>query len=196
MACHQQGRNAEGRPRQQSSACLSNKTAWTWPRSALRRASARGTKKDEDQEERSLYLVERKVADQKISASNGEFRRDASKTRSHHKRSQRRYERGGTLFFSSPLRSLSLSLPSFFFTLVASSSPSSSSSSSLVKSSGLATISRRKWSLGGDRRVHWKAPRKKRLHYKLRYKVSVLARLCLFLHRPIVRRHPVARATF
>lgn len=85
----------------------------------------------------SISLAERKVADQKISR----FERpwsfvDASKTRSHHKRSQNRYEHGALLFFSSPLPSLFLrsfllfSSSSFFFPPIFLSFPSFSSFSS------------------------------------------------------------------
>lgn len=85
----------------------------------------------------SISLAERKVADQKISR----FERpwsfvDASKTRSHHKRSQNRYEHDALLFFSSLLPSLFLrsfllfSSSSFFFPPIFLSFPSFSSFSS------------------------------------------------------------------
>lgn len=116
---------------QQSSACLSNKTARTWPRN-VKGADKRGARGYEGgwRESRgvkeSISLVERKVADQKISR----FERpwsfvDASKTRSHHKRSQNRYEHGVLLFFSFLfpflfLRSFLLFFSSFFFFLLSS----------------------------------------------------------------------------
>lgn len=73
----------------------------------------------------SISLAERKVADQKISRFERpwSFVDASSKTRSHHKRSQNRYEHGALLFFSSLLPSLFLrsfllfSSSSFFFPL-------------------------------------------------------------------------------
>lgn len=86
----------------------------------------------------SISLAERKVADQKISRFERpwSFVDASSKTRSHHKRSQNRYEHDALLFFSSLLPSLFLrsfllfSSSSFFFPPIFLSFPSFSSFSS------------------------------------------------------------------
>lgn len=163
---------------QQSSACLSNKTARTWPRNVkgADKRAARGYEGGEGGGGRSrgvkesISLVERKVADQKISRFERpwSFVDASSKTRSHHKRSQNRYEHGALLFFSSLLPSLFLRsfllfssssfffppyLPFFpFFFLLFFSPPPSPPPSSRWNRGGRRTISRGKWSLEGDRR--------------------------------------------
>lgn len=84
------------------------------------RQDGEGGSEEEDGEERSLYLVERMVADQKISNLERPSFVDASKTRSHRTKDPRAQIRtyGVTLFFPlSLLSSRSLSLLSFFLLL-------------------------------------------------------------------------------
>lgn len=188
MACHQE----ERRPDRNNHRLVCRTKPRGRDRGTLKRAKKRGTggSKEDESREKSISCWKEGSRSKDISFErrgvSSMLPRPEATTKDPSTDTNVAY-----FFFFSLLFTIPLLSP--FFLLPFSPSFSLSFASSLVKSSG-STISRRKWSLQGDRRVHWKAPWKKRLYYKLRYKVSVLARLFVSTSADrTIRRHPVAR---
>lgn len=188
MACHQE----ERRPDRNNHRLVCRTKPRGRDRGTLKRAKKRGTggSKEDESREKSISCWKEGSRSKDISFErrgvSSMLPRPEATTKDPSTDTNVAY-----FFFFSLLFTIPLLSP--FFLLPFSPSFSLSFASSLVKSSG-STISRRKWSLQGDRRVHWKAPRKKRLYYKLRYKVSVLARLFVSTSADrTIHRHPVAR---